>query len=144
MLDMGFIPDVRRIVLQTPHKRKRQTLFFSATFNEDVMRLADSWTIDAEHIVIEPEHVATDTVDQKFWMISSDEKDHALIKLFEDPSVERAIVFANRRDQTHRVVSHLRKHGVDCEALAGDIPQRKRLATLNRFKGRIAEVSGCH
>jgi ATP-dependent RNA helicase RhlB len=65
MLDMGFIPDVRRIVYQTPHKRKRQTLFFSATFNEAVMRLADSWTIDPEHIVVEPESVATDTVDQK-------------------------------------------------------------------------------
>jgi len=63
MLDMGFIPDVRRIVYQTPHKRKRQTLFFSATFNDAVMRLADSWTIDPEHIVVEPESVATDTVD---------------------------------------------------------------------------------
>ena len=54
MLDMGFIPDVRRIVFQTPHKRQRQTLFFSATFNETVMRLAQSWTIDPEHIVVEP------------------------------------------------------------------------------------------
>lgn len=67
MLDMGFIPDVRRIVYQTPHKRQRQTLFFSATFNEDVMRLAQSWTIDPEHIVIEAERVATDTVEQRFW-----------------------------------------------------------------------------
>ena len=63
MLDMGFIPDVRRIVYKTPHKRQRQTLFFSATFNDDVMRLAQSWTIEPEHIVIEPESVATDTVD---------------------------------------------------------------------------------
>ena len=71
MLDMGFIPDVRRIVYKTPHKRQRQTLFFSATFNEDVMRLAQSWTIEPEHIVIEPESVATDTVDQKFWLLSN-------------------------------------------------------------------------
>jgi len=134
MLDMGFIPDVRRIVYQTPHKRNRQTLFFSATFNDDVMRLAESWTIDPEHIVIEPENVATDTVEQKFWMIGRDEKDSSLLKLLKHPETERVIVFANRRDQTHRVVQFLQKHDIACEALAGDVPQRKRLATLNRFK----------
>lgn len=134
MLDMGFIPDVRRIVYQTPHKRKRQTLFFSATFNDDVMRLAQSWTLDPEHIVIEPEHVATDTVDQKFWMISSDEKDKALLSVLNHADSKRAIVFANRRDQTHRVVKYLQSNGVECEPLAGDVPQKKRLATLNRFK----------
>lgn len=134
MLDMGFIPDVRRIVYQTPHKRKRQTLFFSATFNEEVMRLAESWTIDAEHIVIEPESVATDTVDQKFWMIGQDQKNQALLELVNKVSTERAIVFTNRRDSTHRLVKYLQNKNVPCEALAGDIPQRKRLSTLNRFK----------
>ena len=134
MLDMGFIPDVRRIVYQTPHKRERQTLFFSATFNDDVMRLADSWTIDPTHIVIEPESVATDTVDQKFWMVGSDQKDKLLVDLFAGQQDQCAIVFTNRRDQTHRVVDFLRKQDIPCEALAGDIPQRKRLATLNRFK----------
>jgi ATP-dependent RNA helicase RhlB len=134
MLDMGFIPDVRRIVFQTPHKRNRQTLFFSATFNDDVMRLAESWTIDAEHIVIEPESVATDTVDQKFWMISRDEKDSSLLNLLRNTETERAIIFANRRDQTHRVTKYLQNNNIDCEALAGDVPQRKRLSTLNRFK----------
>jgi len=134
MLDMGFIPDVRRIVYQTPHKRKRQTLFFSATFNEEVMRLAESWTIDAEHIVIEPESVATDTVEQHFWMIGRDQKNEALLRLVNKPDTIRAIIFANRRDSTHRLVEFLKKKNVACEALAGDIPQRKRLATLTRFK----------
>ncbi len=138
MLDMGFIPDVRRIVYQTPHKNKRQTLFFSATFNDDVMRLADSWTIDPEHIVVEPENVATDTVEQKFWLVSADEKDQALLRLIQHPQTERALVFANRRDQTHRIVSYLKDHDVHCAGLAGDIPQRKRLTTLNQFKeGKI-------
>ena len=134
MLDMGFIPDVRRIVFQTPHKRVRQTLFFSATFNDDVMRLAESWTTDAEPIVIEPESVATDTVDQKFWMLGRDEKDSSLTRLLQDPATERAIIFTNRRDQTHRLVKYLQSKNVPCDALAGDVPQRKRLSTLNRFK----------
>lgn len=97
MLDMGFIPDVRRIVLQTPHKRKRQTLFFSATFNDAVMRLAQSWTIDAEHIIVEPESVATDTVDQKFWLVGARERQKVLFQFLSHAQPERAIIFANRR-----------------------------------------------
>ena len=134
MLDMGFIPDVRRIVLQTPHKRKRQTLFFSATFNDAVMRLAQSWTIDAEHIIVEPESVATDTVDQKFWLVGARERQKVLFQFLSHAQPERAIIFANRRDQTHRIVEFLRKKDIPCEALAGDVPQRKRMATLARFK----------
>ena len=134
MLDMGFIPDVRRIVLQTPHKRKRQTLFFSATFNDAVMRLAQSWTIDAEHIIVEPENVATDTVEQKFWLVGARERQKVLFQFLSHAQPERAIIFANRRDQTHRIVEFLRKKDIHCEALAGDVPQRKRMATLARFK----------
>ncbi|MCK4565448.1 MAG: DEAD/DEAH box helicase, partial [Verrucomicrobia bacterium] len=64
MLDMGFIPDVRRIIYKTPAKEKRQTVLFSATLSDEVMRLAAAWMIDPERIDIEPEQVAVDTVDQ--------------------------------------------------------------------------------
>ena len=134
MLDMGFIPDVRRIVYQTPHKRQRQTLFFSATFNDAVMRLAQSWTIDPEHIVVEPDSVATDTVEQKFWLVGGNERQQLLKDFISNEKPQRAIIFANRRDQTHRLVTYLTKKGIQCEGLAGDIPQKKRLSTLNRFK----------
>jgi ATP-dependent RNA helicase RhlB len=134
MLDMGFIPDVRRIVLQTPHKRTRQTLFFSATFNDDVMRLASSWTLQPEHVAITPETVATDTVAQEFWLVGADEKAKVLAGFLKNEKPERALIFANRRDQTHRLVTYLTKRGLQVEGLAGDIPQRKRLSTLQRFK----------
>ena len=134
MLDMGFIPDVRRIVYQTPHKRKRQTLFFSATFNDAVMRLADSWTVDPEHIVIEPESVATDTVEQKFWLVEGSKRQKILLDFIKHAEPERAIIFANRRDRTHELVEFLKKNQISCEGLAGDIPQKKRLSTLNKFK----------
>ena len=134
MLDMGFIPDVRRIVFQTPHKRERQTLFFSATFNDDVMRLAASWTIDPEHVVIEPENVAVDTVDQKFWLVSVDRKNRLLADFIKQAQPERMIVFANRRDQTRHIHGYLSRQGIESDMLSGDIPQRKRLSTLNRFK----------
>jgi ATP-dependent RNA helicase RhlB len=134
MLDMGFIPDVRRIVYQTPHKRSRQTLFFSATFNDDVMRLAKSWTLAPEHVVITPETVATDTVEQKFWLVSADKKAPLLAEFLEKQSPARALVFTNRRDQCHQLQKYLSRKEIRSEVLAGDVPQRKRLSTLERFR----------
>lgn len=141
MLDMGFIPDVRRIVYQTPHKKERQTLFFSATFNEAVMRLAASWTLAPEHVVIEPDQVASDTVDQQFWLVSYKEKRELLAKFMKSESPTRTIVFVNRRDQTRDLHSYLSKKGVKCEQLSGEVPQAKRIRTLDRFKsGEISTL----
>ena len=134
MLDMGFIPDVRRIVYQTPKKRDRQTLFFSATFNDDVMNLADQWTIDPMHVVIQPEQVAVETVEQRFWHTAKADKTATLVQFIREKQPSHTLVFVNRRDQVRHLVSHLNHQGIDCDGLAGDIPQRKRLATLNRFK----------
>ena len=134
MLDIGFIPDVRRIVYQTPHKRERQTLFFSATFNDDVMRLANQWTLDPMHVAIEPETVAAEAVEQCFWMLAANEKRGALVRFVRQSEAGQMLVFVNRRDGVHGLVRYLQDRGIDCEGLAGDIPQRKRMATLNRFK----------
>ncbi len=134
MLDIGFIPDVRRIVYQTPHKRERQTLFFSATFNDDVMRLANQWTLDPMHVAIEPETVAAEAVEQCFWMLAANEKRGALVRFVRQSEAGQMLVFVNRRDGVHRLVRYLQDRSIDCEGLAGDIPQRKRMATLNRFK----------
>ena len=134
MLDMGFIPDVRRIVYQTPKKRDRQTMFFSATFNDDVMNLARQWTLEPEHVAIKPESPAVETVDQHFWALPRDRKRATLLAFVRKQEPDHTLVFVNRRDQAHRLVSFLRGKGVECEGLAGDIPQRKRLATMQRFK----------
>ena len=134
MLDMGFIPDVRRIVYQTPHKKQRQTLFFSATFNDAVMRLADSWTLEPEHVVIEPDQVASDTVDQQFWLVGNKEKRDLLARFIKSESPTRTIVFVNRRDQTRDLHAYLSKQGINCEQLSGEVPQTKRIRTLDRFK----------
>ena len=134
MLDMGFIPDVRRIVYQTPKKRSRQTMFFSATFNDDVMNLAAQWTLDPLHVAINPESLAVDTVEQHFWTLPRDRKRTILLDFVRKEQPDHTLVFVNRRDQARRLVSYLQGKGVQCEGLAGDIPQRKRLATMQRFK----------
>jgi len=138
MLDMGFIPQVRRIVRSTPSKDSRQTLLFSATFTPEVLSLTEQWTFEPFKLEIEPESVATDTVDQKVYIVSTQEKYKLLRNILKQPEVTSAIVFANRRDQTRKLQERLQKNGIRCGILSGEIPQQKRSSTLQSFKeGKI-------
>ncbi|MGB5326338.1 MAG: ATP-dependent RNA helicase RhlB [Pseudomonadales bacterium] len=134
MLDMGFLPQVRRVVRTTPHREQRQTMLFSATFNYDVNVMIDSWMVDPVRIEIEPETVAADSVDQRIYMVSSREKFSVLKNILASEAVGSAIIFANRRDQTRRLFERLQKAGVSCGMLSGEIAQQKRTRTLEQFK----------
>ncbi|MGS2717680.1 ATP-dependent RNA helicase RhlB [Eionea flava] len=134
MLDMGFIPQVRRIVRLTPRRENRQTLFFSATFTDDVMRLAEQWTLDPCSVEIEPESVATDTVEQHVYLVAANEKYKLLTNLARQDDVESLIVFANRRDECRRLHEQLVKHGFSAGLLSGEVAQNKRIKTLDGFK----------
>ena len=134
MLDMGFIPDVRNIIQSTPPKTHRQTMFFSATLNADVYRLANLWTRDPVQVEIEPEHVAVDTVDQKVYIVTTQEKFPLLLNIIKRENAERVMVFANRRDQTRKLADLLHRYDISCAMLSGDVPQQKRIRTLERFR----------
>lgn len=134
MLDMGFIPQVKRIVRQTPRKEYRQTLLFSATFTQDIINLSSQWTLDPVTVEIEPDHVATDSVDQRIYLASSEERFRILTNLLRSDSASSVIVFANRRDQVRRLYERLRKAGIRCGMLSGEIAQAKRTKTLDQFK----------
>jgi ATP-dependent RNA helicase RhlB len=140
MLDMGFIPQVRRIVRLTPHRENRQTMFFSATFTPEVMSLAEQWTIDPTSVEIEPESVATDTVNQKVFITSKKEKFQLLYNLISQDEVESVIVFANRRDQCRRLQEKLKGKGFNVGLLSGEVPQGKRVRTLEDFKSGKLKV----
>ncbi len=136
MLDMGFIPDVKKIIRSTPHKDRRQTLLFSATLTTDIRMLASSWTIDAFHVEIDPENVAVDTVDQKVYIVTASEKYTVLCNLIKKKNLQRVIVFANRRDETRDLEQRLKKDNFSCAVLSGDVDQRIRVRTLDAFKRR--------
>ncbi len=140
MLDMGFIPQVRRIVRLTPFKEHRQTLFFSATFTHDVEQLAQQWTIDPAKIEIQPDSVATDSVNQKVYITSQNQKFALLNSIIASDEVESVIVFANRRDQCRKLEEKLRRKGFSVGLLSGEVPQNKRVKTLNDFKSGALKV----
>ena len=140
MLDMGFIPQVRRIVRQTPRKTHRQTMFFSATFTPEVDDLVEQWTMDPTIVEIEPERVATDTVTQHVYLVSGEEKYPLLYNIVQKDEVESLIVFANRRDQCRRLHEHLLAHGINAGLLSGEVAQNKRVRTLEDFKSGKSKV----
>jgi len=138
MLDMGFIPQVKRIVRATPRKEDRQTLLFSATFTQDILNLAQQWTFEPVTVEIEPERVATATVDQRVYLVTSHERLKVLLKVLRGPEAVSTIVFANRRDQVRSLHEKLRKAGISCGILSGEITQARRTKTLADFKsGKI-------
>ena len=134
MLDMGFIPQVRRVIAQTPKKDCRQTLMFSATFSDEIIELAQRWAMNPVMVEVEPEKIASDSVTQMIYLTTSDNKYDLLYNLLLEKETEKVIVFNNRRDQVRELADYLHRSGIDCGALSGDIPQYKRIRTLNAFK----------
>ncbi|EGH07269.1 ATP-dependent RNA helicase RhlB, partial [Pseudomonas syringae pv. actinidiae str. M302091] len=132
------IPQVRQIIRQTPHKGERQTLLFSATFTEDVMNLAKQWTTDPSIVEIESLNVASDNVEQHIYAVAGADKYKLLYNLVTDNGWERVMVFANRKDEVRRIEERLVRDGVNAAQLSGDVPQHKRIKTLEGFReGKI-------
>jgi len=134
MLDMGFIPDVKRIIRNCAAKNRRRTMLFSATLTEDVLRLASQWMPDPVICEIEPEQVAVDTVDQVVYIVSTREKFKIFYNILKQRPEERVLIFCNRRDRTQWLNNKLKDLGIECELLSGAVPQKKRIRILNDFK----------
>lgn len=140
MLDMGFMPQVRRIVRATPRPGDRQTLLFSATFNDAFIHLAKQWTWQPIQVEIEPDHVATDNIEQKVYIVTAKDKYRILHNMIIRQKLSRVIVFTNRRDQTRRLTEKLQRDGINSDMLSGEIPQNKRIRTLENFKNGKIQV----
>ena len=138
MLDMGFIPDVRRIIRSLP--TARQTLLYSATLSDDVMRLASQWMPNPVKVEIEPERTANQDIDQKVFIVTSDQKFNILCHLLERYDGQRVLIFANRRVSTDRLAERLRRHGYQCELLSGEVNQNHRMKVLDNFREGTVKI----
>lgn len=139
MMDMGFIPDIKRLMRYMPPNTDRQSLLFSATFNQDVMSLAYQWLLSPVFIEIQPEHKTSDLVEQRFYLLTESDKYTALTRILQSPDVQKVIVFANRKDQVRRIYNRL---GADYKVvmLSGDVDQSKRERYLESFKNGDVKV----
>ena len=136
MLDMGFIPDVERIVGLLPEPR--QTMLFSATMPPEIRKLADAFLRDPVEIAVAPPASPAATVVQSLAVIRPEDKREALRQLIRSEDVKNALIFCNRKRDVDILFRSLTRHGFDAAALHGDMPQPKRTETLERFrKGEI-------
>lgn len=133
MLDMGFIPDIKRLIRLMPEKNCRQTLLFSATFNQDVMNLAYRWLYEPVFVEIEPEQKTSQNIEQKFYTLLESDKFEALKQIIDQTLPQKMIIFANRKDQVKKLYDKLH-NDYAVVILSGDIAQAKREKYLADFK----------
>ncbi|MCL1815867.1 MAG: DEAD/DEAH box helicase [Treponema sp.] len=134
MFDMGFYPDLRKLIRVVPPADRRQTMLFSATLNAWVKNLAWEYTKNPKEIEIEPETVTVDEVDQILYHVPSEDKMKLLLGILDQEKPESAIIFCNTKRYAEIVAKRLRINGVDCEFIIGDLPQVKRLKIIDDIK----------
>ena len=133
MLDMGFLPDIKRIISKLP--RARQSLFFSATMGPAVMKLAGELVTDPVKVSISPEAPTVDKINQKVMFVGKENRDALLVHLLkEHPEWTKVIVFAKMRHGADRVNKKLFRAGISSAAIHSDKTQNQRTRALDGFK----------
>jgi len=134
MFDMGFYPDLRKLIKAVPPADRRQTMLFSATLNAWVKNLAWEYTKNPFEIAIEPETVTVEEVEQVLYHVSSSDKMKLLLGLLKKEEPESVLVFCNTKRYAEIVAKRLRLNGLECEFIMGDLPQSKRLKIIEDIK----------
>jgi ATP-dependent RNA helicase RhlE len=132
MLDMGFLPDIRRIVALLP--AKRQNLMFSATFSSDIRRLAQTILNNPASVDIEPQTTSAESVDQAVYLVDGRRKRDLLAELVRRRDLRQVLVFTRTKLQAARLASQLDRDGVEAVAIHGDRTQPERERALEAFR----------
>ena len=134
MFDMGFYPDLRKLIRAVPPADRRQTMLFSATLNSWVKNLAWEYTRNPFEIAIEPETVTVEEVEQILYHVSSADKMKLLMGILKKENPDSALIFCNTKRYAEIVAKRLRLNGLECEFIMGDLPQPKRLKIIDDIK----------
>jgi superfamily II DNA/RNA helicase len=141
MLDIGFLPDLQRILSYLP--KTRQTLLFSATFSPEIKRLAESYLQDPLLVEVARPNATASTVEQRFYSVDADDKRRAVLKLLREREIRQAIVFVNSKLGCARLARSFERDGLRTNALHGDKSQDERLKALDAFKRGEVDVLVC-
>ena len=134
MFDMGFYPDLRTLIKVLPSSEQRQTMLFSATLNSYVKNLAWEYTRNPAEITIAAENITVDEIAQELFHVSSDDKMKLLLGIISHEKPESLIVFCNTKKSCEIVAKRLKMNGFESEFIIGDLPQKKRLTIMDKFK----------
>ncbi len=132
MLDIGFINDIKKILLRIPEKR--QTLFFSATMPKAIRKFANSILNNAVEVSVTPASSVAQTVDQSVYFVSKNEKAQLLVHILQDKTIPRSLVFTRTKYGADKLVKYLGRTGIGAAAIHGDKSQNARQRALTEFK----------
>ncbi len=132
MLDMGFLPDVKRIHAAIP--KTNQTMLFSATLPQEIQRLTKSFLKDPVKIEVAPPSTTVEKIEQRVLFVDRENKGALLKSMLEDVSIERALIFARTKHGANKIVKNLGKSKIKADAIHGNKSQSARMDALNKFK----------
>ena len=132
MLDMGFIPDIKRVLKSVPEDR--QTLFFSATMAPKMVQLAHTMVRNPVRVTITPDQPTLDTIAQKVLFVGKKDKDALLISMLSNPQISKAIIFTQMKHSANKVANKLLAAGINGTAIHGNKSQSMRTKALEGFK----------
>ena len=138
MLDMGFIPDIKRILKLLP--TTRQSLLFSATFSDEIKKLADAMLKNPQLIEVARRNMVSETITHRVHPVAADKKRYLLKHLLDDPSMTQVLVFVGTKFGTARLAAWLERQGINATAIHGDKSQQERTKALEAFKSGEARV----
>ncbi|MEO6409961.1 MAG: DEAD/DEAH box helicase [Burkholderiaceae bacterium] len=138
MLDIGFLPDLQRILSYLP--QARQTLLFSATFSPEIRRLAESYLQDPIMVEVARPNATATNVEQRFYSVATEDKRRAVLKLLKERGITQALIFVNSKLGCARLARSFERDGLRTNALHGDKSQDERLKALDAFKGGSVDV----
>ncbi len=141
MLDIGFLPDLQRILSYLP--KQRTTLLFSATFSPEIRRLANSYLQDPVTVEVARPNATASTVEQHFYSVADEDKRHALHQVLRQRGLKQAFVFVNSKLGCARLARSLEREGLNTTALHGDKSQDERLKALDAFKKGEVDLLVC-
>lgn len=138
MLDMGFIHDVKRLLVSLPPRR--QSLFFSATMPPEILRLASTILHDPSKVEVTPVSSTAETIKQFMYFVDRGNKNHLLVDVLQNPKIKTCLVFTRTKHVADKVVKMLAEHKIKAEAIHGNKSQNNRQNALTNFKAQTTRV----
>ncbi len=141
MLDMGFIPDIKRILAMLP--KERQSLLFSATFSEEIRKLADSMLKAPQLIEVARRNTVGENITHRVYAVAQEDKRHLLVHLLRHQGLRQVLIFVGTKFGASRLAHYLQRQGIEADAIHGDKSQQQRTEALEAFKaGRVKVLVG--
>ena len=141
MPDMGFIPDIKRILAMLP--KERQSLLFSATFSEEIRKLADTMLKTPQLIEAAVRNSISETITHRVYPVAQEDKRHLLVHLLRHQDLRQVLIFVGTKFGASRLAHYLQRQGIEADAIHGDKSQQQRTEALEGFKaGRIRVLVG--